>query len=441
MPALSDSAVSPSALHDAAPAADIIAHNAQQAAQELGLTADQRACLRMPERELTLKVPFRLRDGSLRVVRGYRVQHSTVRGPAKGGIRYHPEVSLGEVGALAEAMSYKTAIAGLPFGGAKGGVAIDPTGLAAGECERLTRKFVERLAPLIGPHVDVPAPDAGTSAETMAWFMDEYGRHAPQSAAVVTGKPVACGGAVGRDEATGRGVMVLTRLAAADCELDLSEARIVVQGMGNVGGNAARLLADAGARIVGVADASACLYASEGVDVRAVRAHIARTGVLDGYRQPGLSRVPADRFMGLECDVLIPAALGGVIHAGNAADVKARLIVEGANLPTTPAADEILAQRGVTVVPDLVANAGGVTVSYFEWRQNLCQQTLSIGETRAELSRILRNAYESVRRTARELNTSLRTGAYALGMQRILDAAAREDGMAPTTGRAANDAG
>jgi glutamate dehydrogenase (NAD(P)+) len=235
--------------------------------------------------------------------------------------------------------------------------------------------------------------------------------------------------------------MVLTRLAAADCGLDLSGARIVVQGMGNVGGNAARLLADAGARIVGVADASACFYARDGVDVRAVQAHIARAGALDGYLQPGLSRVPADRFMGLECDVLIPAALGGVIHAGNAADVRAGLIVEGANLPTTPAADAILARRGVTVVPDLVANAGGVTVSYFEWRQNLRQQTLSIGETRSELSRILQNAYESVRKTARALNTSLRTGAYALGMRRILDAAAGEDALAPTTGRVTNDAG
>ena len=439
MPVLSDPTAVPAA-STAAPAHDIIARNAEQAAQQLGLTPDEHARLRIPERELTLKVPFRLRDGSLRVVRGYRVQHSTVRGPAKGGIRYHPDVSLGEVGALAEAMSYKTAMVGLPFGGAKGGVAIDPTGLDAGECERLTRKFVERLAPLIGPHVDVPAPDAGTNAETMAWFVDEYGRHAHRSDAVVTGKPLACGGAAGRDEATGRGVTVIAQRAAADCGLDLSEARIVVQGMGNVGGHAARLLADAGARIVGVADASACFHARYGIDIAAAQAHIARSGQLDGYCQPGLNRVHPAHFIGLDCDVLIPAALGGVIHAGNAADVKAQLIVEGANLPTTPAADEILTRRGITVVPDIVANAGGVTVSYFEWRQNLSQQPLSIQQTRSELARILQDAYTSVKEMAERLDTSLRTAAYALGMQRILDAAVDDDEWL-ATGPAANGVG
>lgn len=439
MPVLSDLTAVPAA-SNAAPAHDIIARNAEQAAQQLGLTPGEHARLRIPERELTLKVPFRLRDGSLRVVRGYRVQHSTVRGPAKGGIRYHPDVSLGEVGALAEAMSYKTAIVGVPFGGAKGGVAIDPTGLDTGECERLTRKFVERLAPLIGPHVDVPAPDAGTNAETMAWFVDEYGRHAHRSDAVVTGKPLACGGAAGRDEATGRGVTVIAQRAAADCGLDLSEARIVVQGMGNVGGHAARLLADAGARIVGVADASACFYARDGIDIAAAQAHIARSGQLDGYCQPGLDHVHPAHFIGLDCDVLIPAALGGVIHAGNAADVKAQLIVEGANLPTTPAADEILTRRGITVVPDIVANAGGVTVSYFEWRQNLSQQPLSIQQTRSELARILQDAYTSVKEMAERLDTSLRTAAYALGMQRILDAAVDDDEWL-VTGPAANGVG
>lgn len=437
MPVSSDPTAAPAASL-AAPAHDIIARNAEQAAQQLGLTPEEHARLRIPERKLTLKVPFRLRDGSLRVVRGYRVQHSTVRGPAKGGIRYHPDVSLGEVGALAEAMSYKTAIVGLPFGGAKGGVAIDPTGLDAGECERLTRKFVERLAPLIGPHVDVPAPDAGTNAETMAWFVDEYGRHARRSEAVVTGKPVACGGAAGRDEATGRGVMVVAEQAAADCGLDLSEARVVVQGMGNVGGHAARLLAAAGARIVGVADASASFYAGDGIDVAAAQTHIARTGRLDGYHQPGLGRVAPDEFIGLECDVLIPAALGGVIHAGNAAEVTAELIVEGANLPTTPAADEILHRRGITVVPDIVANAGGVTVSYFEWRQNLRQQPLTIEETRSELSRILQSTYRAVREMAEALNTSLRTAAYALGMQRIMEASASAESDLPVRDRAAS---
>lgn len=440
MPPLTGAFAVPQAVSSATPADAIIAHNVEQAAQQLNLTADEHAHLRMPERELTLKVPFRRRDGSLQVARGYRVQHSTVRGPAKGGIRYHSDVSLQEVGALAEAMSYKTAIVGLPFGGAKGGVAIDPRGLDAGECERLTRRFVERLAPLIGPHVDVPAPDAGTNAETMAWFVDEYGRHARRTEAVVTGKPVSCGGAAGRDEATGRGVMVITQCAAADCGLDLSGARIVVQGMGNVGGHAAQLLADAGACIVGVADASACYFAAEGIDVIAARQHIACTGQLDGYHQRGLERVAASDFIRLDCDVLIPAALGGVIHTGNAREVNAKLIVEGANLPTTPAADEELARRGIAVVPDVLANAGGVTVSYFEWRQNLRRQSITMAQTRCELTRILRHTYGAVRATADELGTSLRTAAYALGMQRILDAAP-EEAARNAMGRAANGAG
>ena len=405
---------------------DIIAHNADRAADVLGLAPATRQRLRIPEREVALKVSFQRDDGTTAVVRGYRVQHSTTRGPTKGGIRYHAEVSLDEVRALAEAMSYKTAVAGLPFGGAKGGVAIDPRTLSPGERERLTRRFIEQLAPNIGPHVDVPAPDAGTDAQTMEWIVDEYGRHAAHSLAVVTGKPVTLGGAVAREEATGRGLRVVTEAAAADRGIDLEGARVVVQGMGNVGGHAARLLADAGARIVGIADVSASLFNPTGFDMDAVRRHLAVTGDLDGYAAPGVETVAPEDFMGLECDVLVPAALSGALHAGNAADVQAQLVVEGANLPTTPAADSILARRGVTVVPDLLANAGGVTVSYFEWKQNVTQQPCSAEAMRARLRTMMRQAYRSVREVASEHGTTLRTAAHVLGIRRLLQAESRK---------------
>lgn len=401
-----------------------ISHNVDRAAAALGLPRDTRQRLRIPEREVGLKIAFQRDDGTTAVVRGYRVQHSTARGPTKGGIRYHAEVSMDEVRALAEAMSYKTAIAGLPFGGAKGGVAIDPRTLSPNECERLTRRFIEQLAPNIGPHVDVPAPDAGTDAQTMEWIVDEYGRHAPRSLAVVTGKPVALGGAAAREEATGRGLRVVAEAAAADCGIDLDGARVVVQGMGNVGSHAARLLAEAGACIVGIADVSARLFRPSGFDLGAVQRHLDRAGELHGYTAPGAEPVAPADFMGLDCDVLVPAALSGALHVGNAADVKAQLIVEGANLPTTPAADDILARRGVTVVPDLLANAGGVTVSYFEWKQNVTKQPCPAPAMRTQLQIMMQQAYRSVRTMASETGTTLRTAAHALGLRRLLQAEA-----------------
>lgn len=379
----------------------------------------------MPERELAFKVPYRSRDGSTAYARGYRIQHNTVRGPAKGGIRYDTRVDRAEVRALAEAMSYKTALAGLPFGGGKGGVTVDPTGLNAAEVESLTRSFVAQLAPIIGPHTDVPAPDAGTGAETMSWIVDEYGRHRDRSLAVVTGKPLSMGGLPGRDEATGRGVALVTRAAAPYAGIDLDGARVAVQGFGSVGSHAAATLHQMGATITAVADADACLASPHGLDVQALLGHVNRHGTLAGYAEPGSQTVDHADFVGVPCDILVPAALEGAIHRGNARDVQARLVVEGANLPTTPTADDLLDRRGVTVVPDLLANAGGVTASYVEWEQNVRQATYDRAETRRRLAATLDRAFADTRRWAEAHHTTLRTAAYAVGITRILDA---EDG-------------
>ena len=370
---------------------------------------------------MTVKVPYRRADGSTGVVAGFRVQHNTTRGPAKGGLRYHPGVHLAEVRALAEVMSYKTALIGLPFGGAKGGMAVDPTALTDAEKEDLTRQFVRQLAPLLGPHQDVPAPDAGTDAETMAWIVDEYGRHRPHSLAVVTGKPLHLGGTRGREEATGRGVRVVAEAAMEAEGRTLDGARVVVQGLGNVGGYAAQLLDEAGAQIVGVADATGTLFAPTGFDVRDLLTYVASTGGVDGYARDKAEPIGAADLWRIEADLIVPAALGGVIDAATAHDVQAGVIVEGANLPTTPAADEILARRGITVVPDLLANAGGVLVSYIEWEQNVRQTATSLEETRARLTRILRRRFQEVTRFADTHATTLRTAAYALGLQRLVE--------------------
>lgn len=405
----------------------VVAENVARGAAHLGLAPDVQASLRMPERTLEIKVPYTTAGGQRAVAKGYRVQHNTARGPAKGGLRYHPDVELNEVTALAEVMTYKTALVGLPFGGAKGGVAVDPRRLCHAEKEALTRSFVRQLAPLLGPTCDVPAPDAGTDAQTMAWVADEYGRHASPSPAIVTGKPLASGGAAGRDEATGRGVSAVTQAVLADHGVDVAGACVVIQGMGNVGSHAARCLADAGAVIVGVADASAALHAPGGLDVEAVCRHVSMTGALRGYAAPAVQPVGGTELLGLNCDVLIPAALGGVLHAGTAPDVQARFVVEGANLPTTPRADDILADRGVVVVPDLLANAGGVTASFFEWEHNLHGRARTLAQTRIELGRRLHDAYRTVQRTAAAHQTTLRTAAYMVGMRRVLAAMDREE--------------
>lgn len=403
----------------------VIRGNVEEAASLLGIPDRIRDMLAAPERETQFSVPFRRSDGRITVARGVRVQHRTARGPGKGGIRYHPRVSVEEVRALAEVMSYKTAIVGVPFGGAKGGVAIDPRSLDTPERERLTRRFVERLAPLIGPHTDVPAPDAGTDAEVMSWIVDEYGKLRTPSRAVVTGKPLSLGGLAGREEATGLGLAMVTAQAAPDAGIPLEGARVVIQGFGNVGGHAARCLEERGARIIGVADADAAYVDPSGLDIGALRRRTEETGSLAGPTPRGATRIESAHILSVECDIIVPAALEGAIHLGNVDDLRAKVVVEGANLPTTPEAARVLEARGVTILPDLLANAGGVLVSALEWEQNVTGEAIGIDDTRARLATAMERAYRATRHMATRHTCSLRTAAYATGIQRVLDAEAR----------------
>ncbi len=398
-----------------------------------GFDPNELAVLGSAEREMTFSIPFRRTDGRLSVARGFRVQHSTVRGPGKGGIRYHPAVSLSEVRALAEAMTYKTSIVGVPFGGAKGGIAIDPSDLAIQEREGLTRRYVERLAPLIGPETDVPAPDAGTSAETMSWIVDEYGRLRTPSPAVVTGKPLSLGGIPGRVEATGLGVAIIAEAAARTTGLDLEGARVVVQGFGNVGSHAARCLAERGARVIAVADACGGWVDPDGLAMDVLH----ETGTrrpLDALRGTGARPIDASEILGIPCDILIPAALEGAIHAGNVDRVRTRMVVEGANLPTTPCAARKLEASGVTIVPDLLANAGGVTVSFFEWEQNMTGRKATRSRTRSRLMAVLQRAYRAVLHTSNRYRCPLRVAAYCLAIERCIQARRRQEGLDEPSG-------
>ena len=400
----------------------VVRGNVTEAAHLLGLSDRVGQMLALPEQETQFSIPFRRSDGRTTVARGVRVQHRTAKGPGKGGIRYHPRVSVEEVRALAEIMSYKTAVIGVPFGGAKGGVAIDPRGLDAEERERLTRRFVERLAPLIGPHTDVPAPDAGTDAEIMSWIVDEYGKLRTPSRAVVTGKPLSLGGLAGREEATGLGLAMVTEQAAPDVGMPLDGARVVVQGFGNVGGHAARCLQERGAHIIAVADADAAYVDPNGLDVAALRNRVKQTGSLAGAVPRGAARIDSAHILSVSCDILVPAALEGAIHLDNVDEVRTSLIVEGANMPTTPDAARALEARGVTILPDLLANAGGVMVSSLEWEQNITGTTITICDTRARLQQAMNRAYGTIRRAAERHTCSLRTAAYATGITRVLDA-------------------
>jgi glutamate dehydrogenase (NAD(P)+) len=360
-------------------------------------------------------------DGSVRVFTGYRVHHSTVLGPTKGGIRYHPDVTLTEVRALAMWMTWKCALMHLPYGGAKGGVTCDPSALSPGERERLTRRYATEISVLLGPDADIPAPDVGTNPQVMAWIMDTYSMHRGHSVpAVVTGKPPSIGGSAGRREATGRGVTIVAREAAAFVGLPLAGARVVVQGFGNVGSVAACLLYDQGCRVVAVSDVYGGLYNPDGLNPYAVQEHVRRTGRVQGF--PHADAVTNQQLLELPCDILVPAAVEGQITADNAARVQARLIVEAANGPTTPDADEILADRGVLVVPDILANAGGVTVSYFEWVQDLQSFFWSGEEITRRLERVMVEAFHGVALLARTREVDLRTAALIYAIQRVADA-------------------
>ena len=339
------------------------------AADRLGIIDGLREMLKRPWRELLVQVPVRLDDGQIHVFSGSRVQHNAARGPYKGGVRYHAQADLDEVRGLASLMTWKTALVNLPYGGAKGGVQVDPGLLSDSELNRLTRRYTLSIEHLIGPNRDIPAPDMGTNAQTMAWMMDAYGQLHGHSPAVVTGKPVEMGGSLGRESATGRGVAILLQEAARDLGLNTLGAKIVVQGFGNVGSWAARLMYDNGCRIIAVSSVDGGLYNAGGLDIARLQEYQAKTGVISGFT--GGEEISNRELLELDCDVLVPAAIGNVITEDNAKNIKAPLILEAANHPITPEADRILSEGGVTILPDILVNAGGVVVSYFEWTQNL----------------------------------------------------------------------
>jgi len=388
-----------------------------QAAERLGLAEGRREMLRRPWRELQVQVPVRMDDGHINVYNGFRIQHNGARGPYKGGVRYHPEADQDEVRALAALMTWKTALMNLPFGGAKGGVQVDPTELSNEELNRLTRRYTINIVHLLAPNRDIPAPDMGTNSQTMAWMMDAYGQIHGHSPACVTGKPVEIGGSLGREAATGQGVSYLISQAANDMGMNPDGARIVIQGFGNVGTWTAKLLQEYGCKVVGVSGVQGGVYNSNGLDIAALLEHQNQSGVVPGFA--GGDNVTNAELLELECDVLVPAAIGNVVTAENAPKLKTKLIVEAANHPLTPEADDILAERGIRVMPDILVNAGGVIVSYFEWTQNLQEFRWEESHVNEELIKIMARAYGEVREKAQTEGITHRQAAFHIGVERV----------------------
>jgi glutamate dehydrogenase (NAD(P)+) len=396
-----------------------------KAAELLELPQSISEVLRVPQRELTVNFPVKMDNGSTRVYTGYRVQHNLGRGPVKGGIRYHPAVDIDEVRALAMWMTWKCALVNIPYGGAKGGVVVDPSQLSIGEIERLTRRFATEISILLGPDKDIPAPDVNTNPQIMAWIMDTISMHQGHTVnAVITGKPVLVGGSLGRNEATGRGVSLMVREWARRANAGLDSLKVVVQGFGNVGGIAAELLDEMGCKVIAVSDASGGYIRRGGLDIKALRAYAAQhpRRLLEGYTAPGLEQITNAELLELPCDVLAPAALENQITDLNASRIRARVIVEGANGPTTPSADAILEDRGITVVPDILANAGGVTVSYFEWVQGLQSFFWDEIDVNAKLEKIMVDAFDQVYTLSKQRGVSMRLAAYLLAVRRVADA-------------------
>ena len=391
-------------------------------ATRIALEPNLHARLRQPQRALQVAIPVAMDDGNEQIFTGYRVQHNLARGPAKGGMRFSLAVDEDEVKALAMWMTWKCAVVSIPYGGAKGGVTVDPKALSPRELERLTRRFTAELLPIIGPEKDIPAPDVGTNAQIMAWMMDAYSSYAGYTVSgVVTGKPLAVGGSAGREEATGRGVAIVAREMARRLGVTLAGASVVIQGFGNVGAATAQILhREFGCRIVGLSDARGAFYNAQGFDVAALLARAPAHGSLPA--QIAGERVNADEFLSLPCDILIPAALENQITRDNAAGIRPKIIVEAANGPTTPAADEILRENGVVVVPDILANAGGVTVSYFEWVQGRDEYFWSAEEVNARLEKIMVNACNEVWTISQRENCDLRMAAYISGVGRVAEA-------------------
>jgi glutamate dehydrogenase (NAD(P)+) len=385
----------------------------------IGLSEDVIELLKVPRRELGVAFPVKMDDGSMKIFRGYRVQHNFARGPLKGGVRFHPNVTLDEVRALSMWMTWKCAVVGIPFGGAKGGVICNPKVLSRGELERITRRYTNEIAIIIGPTVDIPAPDMYTDAQTMAWMMDTYSMGVGHSVpGVVTGKPIEIGGSKGREEATSRGVMYVAQEAADAKGLGLKGASVAVQGFGNVGWNAARLMhQEAGCKIIAVSDSTGGIYSEKGFDPVAVYEYKKKTGSVKGFA--GTVNVTNEQLLELKCDVLVPAALENVITAENASNVKAKIVVEGANGPTTPEADAILFKKGIMLVPDILANAGGVTVSYFEWVQDLQYFFWTTEQIKERLKEIMTSSFKRVHDLSQAKKTDLRTAAYMLALGEV----------------------
>ena len=392
-----------------------------EAAQLMGLAPGVHETLRYPKRSLVVSVPFRMDDGSTRVYQGYRVQHNVTRGPAKGGIRYHPSVGLGEVKALAMWMTWKCAIAGIPFGGAKGGISVDVKQHSQGELERMTRRYASEILPLIGPEKDIPAPDMNTDEKIMSWIMDTYSSNKGYSVpGIVTGKPVSIGGSLGRGGATSRGVMYMIFSTLKKLGIGIDEVSVAIQGFGKVGGFAAQLLHDAGCRVIAVSDAHGGLYREKGLDPEAITRHVHEAGTVAGFERA--DAITNEELLELECDVLVPAAIEGVVTVKNADKVKAKVVCEAANGPITFEADKVLTDNGLFIVPDILANSGGVTVSYFEWVQDIQAYFWSEDEVNDRLRMIMEKAFDTVYELATEKGLTMRQAAHWIGVGRVADA-------------------
>lgn len=396
--------------------------NFEEAAAILDLDSEMRQILTTNYREISVQIPVRLDNGSLIVAQGYRVQHNGARGPYKGGIRYHPNADLEEVRALASLMTWKTALLDIPFGGAKGGIAIDPSQLTTKELERMTRRYANGIAHVIGVYRDIPAPDLNTNAQTMAWFMDAYSSREGYSPGIVTGKPLNLGGQPGREAATGLGVVFVLEAYAKEHGLTLQGLPVIIQGFGNVGSYAGLEAAARGCRIVGVSDRWGAIYHEGGLDVAALNTIVKRGGKVPEYEGPHTT-MSNDELLVAPCTVLIPAALEEQIHQDNAGAIQASVVIEAANYPTTPGGDTLLASRGITVVPDILANAGGVTGSYFEWTRNIQQMPWTIERFNEALKDYLVRAYANTSAFAKEKQCTLRQAAFAIGIQRVAGAA------------------
>ena len=391
------------------------------AAEYLKLDQGLRQILRTPKRVLEVSIPTKMDNGQVKVFSGYRVQHNVARGPAKGGIRYHPAVTLDEVKALAAWMTWKTATVNIPYGGGKGGVICDPKRMTKPELERMTRRYTSEILPLIGPEKDIPAPDMYTDSQTMAWIMDTYSMTKGYSSlGVVTGKPLSIGGSEGRNEATARGCLVAVEEACRVKKMSVRGASVAIQGFGNAGSLAAKLFAEKKARVIAISDSRGGVFNSRGIDPLKAMRYKERSGTVVGM--PGTSRISNDELLTMKCDILIPAALENVITLNNADQIKAKIVAEAANGPTTPHADEVLARKGIMLLPDILANAGGVTVSYFEWVQDLQSFFWSEAEVNAKLESVMRRAFTEVHESARKHRTHMRTGAYCLAVGRVADA-------------------